>query len=329
MRLLVLGGTVFLGRWIVESALMRDHEVGVFHRGRHNPDLFSGRVTRYLGDRAESLEPLRGGRWDVVVDTCGYLPSVVTRSAGALERAVDRYVFVSSISVYRDFDSVPTEESPVGELVDESVEEVTAETYGPLKAACEDRVREIFDDRSVIVRPGLIVGPNDASDRFTYWVRRLRRGGDVLVPGDPGRPVQFIDVRDLAGWIVQLAEGQAAGTYNATGPKTRLTMQEVIERCREVVGVNVDLHWVEDSFLVAKDLAPYTQIPLWLPPEIKYFNSVDCRRALGDGLAFRPLNATIRDTDDWDRERGDGVVLKAGLEARQEASLLREWRALT
>ncbi len=217
MKLLVLGGTKFLGRHAVDAALAGGHNVTIFTRGQTNPELFPG-VERLRGDRDGDLDALRGGSWDGVVDTSGYVPRIVRQSAELLHDRVGRYVFVSSISVYDDFSSPPTETSAVAELEDPATEEIE-ENYGALKAACEGVVEEIYGDRSARVRAGLIVGPHDPTDRFTYWPRRIALGGEVLGPGDPDAPVQFIDARDLAAWLVNLALEGPGGTYNAHRPR--------------------------------------------------------------------------------------------------------------
>ncbi|MBM3497007.1 MAG: NAD-dependent epimerase/dehydratase family protein, partial [Armatimonadetes bacterium] len=218
VRLLVLGGTVFLGRHLVAEALARGHRVTLFHRGRHGADLFP-EAERILGDRDGGLSALADESWDAVVDTSGYVPRVVGAAARMLAPAVGFYVFVSSVSVYADFSPVGMDEdAPLGQMADPSVEEITGETYGPLKALCESEVRSAFGARCAVVRPGLIVGPHDPSDRFTYWPVRCQRGGEVLAPGDPERPVQFIDAGDLAAWIVTMCVRQAGGVFNAVGP---------------------------------------------------------------------------------------------------------------
>ncbi len=218
MRILILGGTVFVGRHLVEAALARGHEVTLFNRGQHGPDLYPG-VEKLRGDRDGGLDALRGRRWDAAIDTCGYVPRIVRASATLLANAVDHYTFISSVSVYPEAHTRHLDEdSPVGALDDESVEDVTPETYGPLKALCEQAAEGAMSGRALTIRPGLIVGPHDPTDRFTYWPRRVAQGGEVLAPGRPERPVQIIDARDLAAWTLQLVASGARGVYNATGP---------------------------------------------------------------------------------------------------------------
>ena len=217
MRILIIGGTRFLGRHLVEAALDRRHEVTLFNRGKSNPDLFP-QLETILGDREHDVNNLQGRIWDAVIDVAGYLPRILRLSAEVLEPNVRRYVFISTISVYENFSKAGIDESyPVGKLADETVEEITGETYGPLKALCEQVVHDIYGERALIVRPGLIVGPHDPTDRFTYWPVRVARGGDVLAPQSPDVATQIIDVRDLAEFIIKLTEENALGVYNATG----------------------------------------------------------------------------------------------------------------
>ncbi len=287
MKLLVLGGTVFLGRHIVAEALAHGHEVTLFNRGQHNPDLFP-EVEKLRGNRNGNLETLRGRRWDAVIDTCGYIPRLVRASAELLAQSVEHYTFISSISVYADF-SAPglNENAPVGKLQDEAIEEITGETYGPLKALCEQAMENAMPGRALIIRPGLIVGPHDPTDRFTYWPYRVAQGGEVLAPGHPDRPVQIIDVRDLAKWIMRMVEAGKTGTYNATGPDYTLTIGHLLETCR----------------------------------------SVNCTKAISDGLSFRPLAETIQDTLAWVTTRPSDTPWRAGLKRERERELLQQWHS--
>ncbi len=328
MDLLILGGTRFLGRHLVEAALERGHRVTLFNRGVSGPGLFP-EVERLVGDRDGDLSALRGRRWDAAIDTCGYVPRVVRASAGLLADAVDRYVFVSSISVYSEpVASGADEEAPVEELPDPSVEEVTGETYGGLKALCERAAEEEMPGRVLNVRPGLIVGPHDPTDRFTYWPRRISSGGEVLAPDDPELPVQFIDVRDLAGWIIGMCEERGVGTYNATGPDYELTMGGLLEEC-ETVGGAAELVWVSEQFLEEQGVEPFTEMPLWVPREYAGLQAVNCGKAIEAGLAFRPVSETIGDVLEWDRARPADGEMGAGLRPERERELLRAWRGAT
>jgi 2'-hydroxyisoflavone reductase len=304
MKLLVLGGTKFLGRHAVDAALARGHDVTIFTRGETNPDLFP-EVERLTGDRDGNLDALRGREWDGVVDTSGYVPRVVRQSAELLRDAVQRYVFVSSISVYGDPSKPLEESSPVAELEDPSSENVE-EDYGALKAAVERVVTEVYGDRGTNVRAGLIVGPHDPTERFTYWPRRLAEGGEVLAPGDPSAPVQFVDVRDLGAWLVQLAEHGPGGSFNATGPAEPLTLQELLQRATAAVGSDATLRWVDSDRLLEAEVGPWTELPLWLPGDDHAgMMRADIRRAVDAGLRFRPVEETTRDTLDWSLEAGE------------------------
>jgi 2'-hydroxyisoflavone reductase len=338
MQLLILGGTIFLGRYLVEAALVRGHTVTLFNRGQHNPDLFP-EVEKLRGDRAADLSALRGRRWDAVIDTCGYVPRVVRASAELLADVVDHYTFISSISVYPHFKTIGLDESvPVGTLDDPNVEEVTGETYGPLKALCEQAVEQALPGRALTIRPGLIVGPHDYSERFTYWVQRVAQGGEVLAPGRPERHTQIIDVRDLAEWTLRMAEARRTGTYNATGPNYDLTIGRLLDVCRDVSGSDARLTWVSEEFLVEKEVGPWIELPLWIPEsdrDMLGFADVDCGKAIAAGLTFRDLAATVRDTLAWNATRPDGEQVepsralqpRAGLKPEREAELLQTWHA--
>ncbi|MDP9373627.1 MAG: SDR family oxidoreductase [Chloroflexota bacterium] len=327
MKLLILGGTLFLGRHLVDVALARGHEVTLFNRGRTAPDLFPD-LERLRGDRDGDLAALRGRRWDAVVDTSGRLPRHVRASAGTLAGGVARYIFISTISVYAGFSRPGMDESaPTGTLADEESEEQTGATYGPLKALCEREAEAAMPGRTLVLRPGLIVGPHDPTDRFTYWPRRVARGGEVLAPGRPDRPVQFIDARDLAGWAVRMAETGGTGVYNATGPADPLTLGRLLDACNEVGGGDARFTWVDEGFLLAEGVGPWMELPLWVPdtPEMAGFAAVDCRKAIAAGLTFRPLADTIRATLDWDATRSSNHEWRAGLAPAREAHLLAAW----
>jgi 2'-hydroxyisoflavone reductase len=300
MKLLVLGGTKFLGRHAVDAALADGHEVTIFTRGQTNPGLFP-EVEHLQGDRDGNLDALRGRSFDGVVDTSGYVPRVVHQSVELLRDSVDRYVFVSSISVYADFSRPVDESSPVAELEDPETEEVL-EHYGALKAACERVVEESYGERSARVRAGLIVGPHDPTDRFTYWPRRIARGGDVLGPGNPDAAVQFVDARDLARWLVALALHGPGGTFNATGPAERLTFAELLERAKAALGSDANVVWVDEQRVLDAGVQPWTELPLWLPGEdYAGMARADIGRALDAGLTFRSVEETVADTLAWDR----------------------------
>ena len=332
MDILLLGGPRFLGYALIEAALTgRDrggHRLTMFNRGRTNPQLFPA-VERLKGDRDGGLAPPAGRRWDVVIDTCGYVPRVVRQSAELLAPNVDRYIFVSSISVYREpISAGAAENAPVAGLADETVEQVTGETYGALKALCERAVQDVFGERSLIIRPGLIVGPHDPPHRFTYWVTRLADGGDVLAPDDRSAPVQVIDVRDLAEWTLRMAEAGAGGVFNATGPAQPLTLEETLLACKAAAGSDANLQWVDPQLLLAAGVQPWTELPLWAPGE-EALNQVSIAAARAAGLTFRPLEQTISDTLTWARTQEPPANGSAGLAREKEADLLRQATGLT
>ena len=317
MRLLLLGGPRFLGRAVTDAALAAGHEVTFFNRGKTNPELYP-EAEHLVGDRSGELDALVGRTWDAVVDTCGYLPETVLASASALADS-GTYCFVSSISVYRDFTKINDEESAVAELGDLPADKVTEETYGPLKALCEDAARDVFGARALVVRPGLIVGPHDPTGRFTYWPHRIARGGEVLAPAPPESPTQVIDVRDLGAWIVELCARRASGTYNATHPG--VSWQVLLDTCREAASNDAEITWVSPEFLVEQEVGEWMELPLWLvDPALACADRVDVRRALEAGLTFRPLEDTVRGTLD-EAETTDA----AGLRPEREADLLAAW----
>ena len=329
MELLILGGTRFLGRHLVEAALGRCHRVTLFNRGLSGPGLFPD-VERLVGDRDGDLSALQGRRWAAAIDPCGYVPRLVRASASRLADAVDHYAFVSSISVYSEpIAPGAGEGAPVQELPDPLVEEVTGEPYGGLKVLCERAAEGAMPGRVLNVRPGLIVGPHDPTDRFTYWPRRISRGGEVLVPDNPELPVQFIDARDLAGWTIEMCEERRVGIYNATGPEYALTMGRLLEACETVSGGDAELIWVSEKLLGERGVEPFTEMPLWVPREYAGLQTVDCGKAIEAGLSFRPVSDTIRDVLEWDRARPSEDEPGAGLRPQREWELLRAWRGAT
>jgi 2'-hydroxyisoflavone reductase len=343
MKILILGGTKFLGRYVVEAALARGHEVTLFNRGQLNPELFP-EVEKLRGDRDGGLDALKGRRWDAVVDPSGYSPRVVRDSARLLSDAAEHYTFVSSCSVYRDTSMPDVDENyPVGTISDERLREAEAlkqselttapffgEIYGPLKALCERAVEEEMPGRALHVRAGLIVGPHDYSDRFTYWPRRVAEGGEVLAPDNPERPMQIIDVRDLAAWMLDMTEARRAGTFNATGPGYRLTLGHLLDVCRGTTGSDARFVWVDEKFLLDAGVQQWMELPLWIDSsdEVnKYFMSVSVEKAVAAGLRFRPLSETVRDTLEWDLTRPADTERRAGLAREKEREVLDAWQA--
>jgi 2'-hydroxyisoflavone reductase len=329
VRILILGGTVFLGRALVEAALEWGHTLTLFNRGKSNPDLFPD-VEQLHGDRAADLSVLADRPWDAVIDTSGYVPRSVRQSAELLARAVDHYTFVSSLSVYADTSQAGVDETaPVGTLADPSVEQVTGDTYGPLKASCEQAVEQALPGRALIIRPGLIVGPHDPTDRFTYWPHRVAQGGEVLSPGRPARPIQFIDVRDLAEWIIRLVEAQQTGIYNAGHSARSVTMEQLLETCQTISVSDATFTWVSEQFLRENQVGEWIEMPLWVPeadPANAGFFAFDCRKAIAAGLTFRLLQQTVRATLDWDATRPGEHAWRAGVTREREAELLQVWR---
>ncbi len=330
MKLLILGGTRFLGRHVVAAALERGHEVTLFNRGISDPKLFP-QLERLRGDRDGDLSALAGRRWDAVIDTSAYVPRQVVATARLLADAIEHYTFISSISVYSDTTIMGLdEESPVATLT-EDTERVTGSTYGALKALCEQALEHMLPGRVLHVRAGLIVGPWDTTDRFTYWPVRVALGGEVLAPGSPDRQVQFIDARDLAAWILRMAEARRAGVYNAAGPNYRLTIGRLLEVCRAVTESDAAFTWVDDDFLLEQGVTPFTELPLWVPAAYNGIQAIQIRKALAEGLAFRALEDTLYDTLAWNASRGDAVAddplrLRAGMTLDREAELLTAWK---
>ena len=343
MKLLILGGPRFLGRSLIESALRSGHSITLFNRGRTEPELYP-EVEKLRGDRATDLSALEGRSWDAVIDTSGFLPAVVEKSMELLSARVGHYTFVSSVSVYSDFSRLGMDEhAPVSTLTPE--QRATAATidaseprntpaflelYGPLKTECERIVGKAFQGRAAITRPGLIVGPHDYMDRFPYWVARVAEGGEVLAPGRPSRPVQVIDVRDLADWMVRLAENATVGVFNATGPERPLTMEQVLTTCRDAASSDARFTWVDEAFLVERKVGPWEELPFWIPENPATHVGIlqmDVRKAIASGLTFRPLLETTRDTLAWERSRAAGPR-RAGLRRETERALLDEWNAV-
>jgi 2'-hydroxyisoflavone reductase len=320
----------------VTAALERDHEITLFNRGKHSSET---KVETIHGDRHTDLTKLKGRRWDAVVDTCGMLPNAVRTAAEALSDSVERYVFISTQNVYADV-SVPgvDETSALRTLtsaeldeayaIDRSGEPSYGQLYGGLKALCEQAAEEIMPNRVLNIRPGLIVGPHDYTDRFTYWVARVARGGEVLAPGSPDRFIQFIDVRDLAGWIVHVIERKETGAYNAHGTPRTVTMKDLLDECKTVSQSDASFIWADEEFLLQNEVVSWSEMPLWLPenaaPHLKGFMFINCDKAVNAGLNFRSLNDTVGATLNW--YQTDGRQLKAGLDFEKEKALLQKLR---
>lgn len=331
-RLLLLGGTNFIGTHLVPAAQKAGFIVTIFTRGKTNPGLFPD-VEKLVGDRdpdaGEGLKALEGRKFDAVIDTSGHVPRHMKASAALLANNASYYVFVSSLSAYAGHDTVGADESdPLAPLEEES-EDFRGHAFGPLKALCEQATEQAFPGRCAIVRPGLIVGPPDKSDRFTYWVSRLDRGGDVLAPGAPDDPIMIIDVRDLAEWLVHLAIERTPGVFNAIGPDRTLTIGELLETCNEAAGKDAKLVWASEEFLAEQGVAPWTDLPVWLPPSppMSGFHRRSISAALAAGLKFRPLEDTVKTTLDWWRTLPEErrARTRVGLTAEREKAVLEAW----
>lgn len=326
MKILIIGGTRFLGKHLVEAAQINSHQITLFNRGISNPDLFP-EVEKIYGDRLGDLGGLTGRQWDVAIDTCGYFPRQVKLSTSSLLDSVSHYTFISTISVYKDFSKIGiTEEDELAILDEPDTEEVTGQTYGGLKATCEQVASTAFPGSVLIIRPGLIVGPFDPTDRFTYWPWRVTHGGKILAPESPNWCTQFIDVRDLAGWTIRMIENQITGIFNATGPEQPLRFGDLLKECDEATGAKYSIVWVNHEFLSTNHIEPWSELPLWLPGEAYAgMDRICIDKALAFGLRFRPLAQTIRDTLEWAESRPPDYTWRAGLTPDREAELIGLW----
>ncbi len=318
MKILVLGGTQFVGRALAERALANDNEVTLFHRGRTNPGLFP-EAEHVLGDRDGELGLLAGRSWDVCIDVSGYLPRLVGDAARALEASVGRYVYVSTISVYADL-SVPRDESgPLATIDDETTEEITGGSYGALKALGERAVTDVYGERAAIVRPGFIIGPHDHTGRFPWWAHRAARGGEMVVPASLARAFQAIDARDLAEFLLIRARSPLTGVFNATGPVPAVTMLDLVEAAASARDADLNVEVIDDAFLTAQGIE--NELPLWADdPNWVAWAQIDVSKAIGAGLTFRSIEDTVAATL-ADTETVPGV----GLEPEREAEILAAW----
>jgi 2'-hydroxyisoflavone reductase len=323
VRVLVIGGTRFVGRHIVEAAVARGDDVTLFNRGKSDPELFPD-LERIAGDRDGELGRLSDRAWDAVVDTCGYVPRIVRDSAEFLTDS-GLYVYISSLSVHRE--TAPpgaTEEQWLHEPAPFGVEEITDDTYGPLKVACELEVKRVFAERSLVVRPGVVVGPFDRSDRFTYWVRRVRLGGSVLAPEPRTYGLQWIDARDLAAFVLDMAHARRGGVFGAVTPRGYCTMSALLEICLAEAEGGATFSWIPQDWLLAHGVEPWDDLPLWIPAEPGAWE-FDPTRAMGAGLRCRAVEDTVRDTLAWDRARASGDPSATGITLDRERELLAAW----
>jgi 2'-hydroxyisoflavone reductase len=337
LSILILGGTGFTGPFQVRYAIDRGHKVTVFNRGKSHPGELPEGVEQLLGDRNGQLDALKDRKWDVVIDNPTSVPAWVRDVAQLLKGNVDRYVFISTISVYAN-NSKPNDES--GALANYDGPDAMKETrdtliasqfklYGPLKALCEAEAEKWFPKKTLIIRPGLIVGPGDQTDRFTYWPVRVERGGEVMAPGEPADPVQFIDARDLAEWTIRMVENGATGIYNGTGPATELGVGEMLNGIKTALNSTASFTWVPAEFLEEQKVSPWSDMPVWVPPkgEDAGISRTSFKKAVENGLTFRPLEVTTRDTLAWFKtltpERQ--LDLNAGVKPEREKEVLAEW----
>lgn len=321
MKLLVIGGTQFVGRAFVEEAARRGEQVTVFHRGASEPaDL--PHVQHVHGDRDGQLDRLRGRTWDVVLDTSAYFPRAVRELAG-VAGSFHRYTLVSTIAVHPDDMPVgANEETATYQPPFPDTEEVTGDTYGPLKAACEREALRAFEDECLIIRPGYIVGPHDPTDRFTFYVRRAAAGGEMVAPGPSVAPFQVVDVRDLATFMLDRIRAGGSGVYGVVGPGEPITMRDVLETARNAAGANTRFTWASEAFLHGLGDEVQSWFPMWEPDTAVH--SYDARKAIAAGLRHRPFAQTVADTLTWDVDRGR-PDLRRGLSAQKEAELLAAW----
>ncbi len=336
MKILFIGGTKFSGRHLVKAALDNNHEVTIFHRGMH-PAGNLGDVEEILGDRNFDLDKLANRNWDIVIDMCGYLPQWVNSSAEALKNSVGKYVFISSISAYGDLSKPDfNEETTLAKLTSEQERKFAeidpkgdfvatdlGDTYGALKVLCEEEVLQNFPKNNLIIRPGLIVGEYDFTDRFTYWVMRVAKGGEVFAPSNPDAFVQFIDAQDLAEWLVKLIENDEKGIYNAVNKPFELTFEKMLEKIKTVSRSNAALTWVSNEFMQENEVMPWSDMPLHLPDSLEFIRTANVNRALAKGLKIRPLSETIQDTLDWRKTVDE--EMKAGISVEREKKLLEKW----
>jgi 2'-hydroxyisoflavone reductase len=338
LRILILGGTGFTGPHQVRYALSRGHQVTLFNRGKQ-PHEWPGAVEELLGDRnTGDLKSLAGREWDVCIDNPTTLPFWVRDAGRVLHGKVKQYIFISTISVYADNlkpadETAPVASYPGKDAMAETMESLHAngELYGPLKALSEKEAEIQFPGKVTVIRPGLIVGPGDETDRFTYWPVRLARGGEYLAPGDGSDPVQIIDARDLAEWTIRMAEARTFGTFNATGPQHPLQMKEMLSGITAAIHADAKPVWVSTDFLEAQKVEAWSDMPVWVPArgETAGFATRSIRKAIAAGLTFRPLDTTAADTLAWFKQQPPErqAKLKAGLTPEREQEVLSKWKA--
>jgi len=325
VQLLVIGGTRFAGRAFVEQAVRRGHDVAVFHRSVSEPEDFPA-VEHLHGDRDGQLGLLRGRSWDAVLDTCAYVPRAVREASAVLQDAAGHYILVSTLSVHPDdMPAGSTERAATHQPPFPQTETVTDQTYGPLKMACEHAATTAFADRCLIIRPGYIVGPHDPSDRFTFYLRRAANGGEMAAPGPPDAPLQVIDARDLAAFMLGRIEAADSGVFGVVGPGERIVMRDMLDTARDVAAADTTFTWVSEEFLDAAGDQAQEWFPMW-EPQFPGAHTYDAAKAVAAGLRCRPFAQTVADTLAWDQQRGQ-PDLRTGLGAAAERELLTTWHS--
>jgi 2'-hydroxyisoflavone reductase len=341
LSILILGGTGFTGPEQVEYAIQRGHSVTLINRNKTRPDFFKGRVEQLIGDMNGDMSALKGKKFDVVIDNPTTLPAWVRNVAQYMEGNTDHYIFISTISVYPDNSKPGADESDGLTPLPEGLDPYAAAPadagryYGALKSFSEKEVEKHYPGKNTIIRPGLIVGPLDRSDRFTYWPYRIDKGGEVMAPGTPNDPVQFIDARDIAEWTIRMAENKTPGVYNATGPKSPMTLGEMLEGIKKAINSNATFTWVPAEFLQEQKIRPWSNMPVWIPPvgDTAGFMRRSIAKAQSKGLTYRPLEVTARDTLAWNKTRPEADLQKlaagatAGISAEREKQVLDAWKA--
>ena len=341
MQILVLGGGIFIGRHFVETALNRGHQVAVFSRFKSRSD-FPSCVEKLKGDRYSDLSCLKNRTWDVIIDTSGYLPSAVSNSAEILKGQAQQYVYISSVSAYKDLDkSTIDETSLLVEIDDESLHKAESidkndsptamsfgESYGGLKSKCEDIVRNIFYNQSLIVRAGLVVGPYDYTNRFIYWPQRFQEGGECIIPSNSISPICFIDARDITEWVITMVEKRQSGTFNTTGMRHGLSFDELLNSCRDIFASNLELIEINSDFIEENGIRLWEELPLLLPTPAQGFARIDDKKAVEHGLTYRPLKTTIHDTLHWSNSLTPVYKIKVGMDNSRERELVNKWKNL-
>lgn len=325
LKILVIGGTRFVGKHLVEEALKRNHRVTLFNRGKNN--LFP-MLENIIGDRnvPEDLAQLAKGDWDTVIDTCGYFPRQIENLTNLLSPKT-HYTFISSVSVYKNMElPMQDENAELIKIERDSPEVITGETYGGFKALCEESACKAMPN-TLIFRPGLIAGPCDPTDRFTYWPYRLSKGGKVLAPGKPDLPIQFIDARDLAAWAIEMAEKRETGIFNVINSPNEINFGNLLETCKLSCGSKAEILWVDEDFLISSEIQPWIELPLWVPGEAGNFMLTSDIKAKAAGLKTRPLLETVQDVLKWRESLPENYEPQAGLAPEKEQATLEKWLA--